>query len=112
MDEICFLKAKRDYLDLFNNASVEFAGYIPHDKYLKRQLIFMGYVPLSEYKVRSKYCYFITNRMIEGEYWIYPQRFSDNYKTLQKGKYPYFQDYLGLYGLPGITRTKFSNERI
>ena len=110
MDKICFLKARRDYLSLFREASLKFVGELPKEKYLLRQLRFMGYVPLSTYKIRSGYAYFMTNRMLEGEYYVYPKRFADNYRTLQKGKYPYYMPYMGLYGLPGITKLKGSEK--
>lgn len=111
MNNIIFIKVQREYLEEFEKASLKFVGYLPKDKYLKRQLLFMGYQPMSWIKMRSSYLYFMTNRMLEGEYLVFPKRFSDNYKTLKKGKYPYFQPYMGLMGIPGITKTRFSNER-
>lgn len=111
MNNIIFIKVQREYLEEFEKAALKFVGYLPKDKYLKRQLLFMGYQPMSWIKMRSSYLYFMTNRMLEGEYLVFPKRFSDNYKTLKKGKYPYFQPYMGLMGIPGITKTRFSNER-
>lgn len=111
MNNIIFIKVQREYLEEFEKAALKFVGYLPKDKYLKRQLLFMGYQPISWIKMRSSYLYFMTNRMLEGEYLVFPKRFSDNYKTLKKGKYPYFQPYMGLIGIPGITKTRFSNER-
>lgn len=111
MNNIIFIKVQREYLEEFEKAALKFVGYLPKDKYLKRQLLFMGYQPISWIKMRSSYLYFMTNRMLEGEYLVFPKRFSDNYKTLKKGKYPYFQSYMGLMGIPGITKTRFSNER-
>lgn len=110
MDPIIFLKVKREYIEEFNEASLKFVGYLPKDKYLKKQLLFLGYKPLSQVKLRSRYAYFITNRMLEGDYLVYPQRFSDNYKTLKKGKYPFYEPFMGLIGIPGITKIKYSNE--
>lgn len=72
----------------------------------------MGYVPQSSIKIRSNYAYFLSNRMLEGEYLVYPKRFSDNYKSLQKDKHPFYQDYMGLMGIPGATKIKYSHERI
>lgn len=111
MNNIIFIKVQREYLKEFEKATLKFVGYLPKDKYLKRQLLFMGYQPISRVKMRSSYLYFMTNKMLEGEYLVFPKRFSDNYKTLKKGKYPYFQSYMGLMGIPGITKTRFSNER-
>lgn len=111
MNNIIFIKVQREYLEEFEKAALKFVGYLPKDKYLKRQLLFMGYQPMSWVKMRSSYLYFMTNRMLEGEYLVFPKRFSDNYKTLKKGKYPYYQPYMGLMGIPGITKTRFSNER-
>lgn len=111
MNNIIFIKVQREYLEEFEKAALKFVGYLPKDKYLKRQLLFMGYQPISWIKMRSSYLYFMTNRMLEGEYLVFPKRFSDNYKTLKKGKYPYYQPYMGLMGIPGITKTRFSNER-
>lgn len=111
MNNIIFIKVQREYLEEFEKAALKFVGYLPKDKYLKRQLLFMGYQPISWIKMRSSYLYFMTNRMLEGEYLVFPKRFSDNYKTLKKGKYPYYQPYMGLMGIPGITKIRFSNER-
>lgn len=111
MDPIIFLKVQREYLEEFEEASLKFTGYLPKDKYLKRQLLLLGYKPISEVKMRSKYAYFMTNRMLEGEYLVYPKRFSDHYKSLHKGKYPFYEPYMGKMGIPGITKISYSNER-
>lgn len=87
---------------------LENIGYTPKERFLKKELIFRGWVPLSSYKLRSNYTYIMTNRTIEKEYWVYPFRLADNYKTLQKGKYPFYQDIYGKVGIPGITRIKYS----
>lgn len=54
--------------------------------------------------MNPRYGYIMTNRSIEGDTLVYPKKFSDNYYNMRKGKYPYFQDQLGLYGIPGIIR--------
>lgn len=96
-------------IDTFDEASLRFIGYLPKERFLKKALIFQGFVPLSQYKIRDKYSYIMTNRMIEGEYYIYPLRLSDDYRTLQKGKYQFYTNLYGKVGIPGIIRIKYSN---
>lgn len=107
MNKIIFLKVQREYIKEFYDASLKYLGYIPDDKYLKRQLLFLGYQPESKVKMRSKFAYFMTNRMLEGEYFVYPERFCDNYKTLKNGKYKFYEQNMGLYGIPGITKIRY-----
>lgn len=85
------------------------ANGIP-DKYLYRELIFQGFVDATTIKLNPKYGYFITNRLIDGKLLVYPKKFSDNYSTIRKQKHPYFQNYMGLYGIPGIIRYSPSSD--
>lgn len=102
-----FLKAKT-YLDAFYEEAADPSNMYPYpkDKYIIKQLEFMGWVPESEYRIRDKYAYFITNKRLEGNYYIYPKRFSDSYAT--KNKAEFYHYYMGLIGLPGITRVQYS----
>lgn len=110
MQKILFIKAQRDLLDLFDKASIEFAGYLPKDRFLKKSLLFQGFVSLESIKVRKAYAYIITNRVIENKIWIYPIRLSDNYKTMKNGKYHFYTELFGKVGIPGITKIKYSYE--
>ena len=110
MQKILFIKAQRDLLDLFDRASIEFAGYLPKDRFLKKSLLFQGFVSLESIKVRKAYAYIMTNRMIENQIWIYPIRLSDNYKTMKNGKHHFYTELFGKIGIPGITKIKYSYE--
>lgn len=110
MQKILFIKAQRDLLDLFDKASIEFAGYLPKDRFLKKSLLFQGFVSLESIKVRKAYAYIMTNRVIENKIWIYPIRLSDNYKTMKNGKYHFYIELFGKVGIPGITKIKYSYE--
>lgn len=111
MQKILFIKAQRDLLDLFDKANTKFVGYLPKERFLKKALLFQGFVSLEKVKIRKAYAYIMTNRMIENQIWVYPIRLADNYKTMKKGKkYKFYTECFGKVGIPGITKIKYSYE--
>ena len=80
------------------------------DVYIYKELVFQGFVDITSIKLNPRYGYFMANRILCNKLLVYPKKFSDNYSTLRKGKYPYFQDYMGLYGIPGIIRYSSSSD--
>ena len=111
IQKVLFIKAQRDMLEIFDEASLKFLGYLPKERFIKKSLLFQGFVPLeSSIKLRRSYAYIMTNRMIENKIWVYPIRLSDNYKTMIKGKYKSYTEVFGKVGIPGITKIKYSNE--
>lgn len=94
-------------LEIFDEASLKFLGYLPKERFIKKSLLFQGFVPLESIKLRRSYAYIMTNRMIENKIWVYPIRLSDNYKTM---KYKSYIEVFGKVGIPGITKIKYSNE--
>jgi hypothetical protein len=80
------------------------------DKYLIKELRWELWKPLSGYKIRHKYAYFMTNRKLDSEIWVYPIRFSDNYETSKKGKYQSYTEMMGKLGFPGLTKISYSDE--
>lgn len=97
-------------IEIFDEASLKFIGYLPKERFIKKSLLFQWFVPLDKIKLRKSYAYIMTNRMIEGNIWVYPIRLSDNYKSIQKGKYPFYTEIFGKVGIPGITKIKYSDE--
>ena len=110
MQKILFIKAQRDLLDLFDKANTKFVGYLPKERFLKKALLFQGFVSLEKVKIRKAYAYIMTNRMIENQIWVYPIRLVDNYKTMKKGEYKFYTECFGKVGIPGITKIKYSYE--
>lgn len=110
MQKILFIKAQRDLLDLFDKANTKFVGYLPKERFLKKALLFQGFVSLEKVKIRKAYAYIMTNRMIENQIWVYPIRLADNYKTMKKGEYKLYTECFGKVGIPGITKIKYSYE--
>ena len=110
IQKVLFIKAQRDMLEIFDEASLKFLGYLPKERFIKKSLLFQGFVPLESIKLRRSYAYIMTNRMIENKIWVYPIRLSDNYKTMIKGKYKSHTEVFGKVGIPGITKIKYSNE--
>ena len=100
----------KEYQEFITKYFYEFSANGIPDRYLYKELIFQGFVDINSIKLNPRYGYFMINRLIEGVLFVYPKKFSDNYSTLRKGKYPYFQDYMGLYGIPGITRYSSSSD--
>lgn len=110
MQKILFIKAQRDLLDLFDKANTKFVGYLPKERFLKKALLFQGFVSLEKVKIRKAYAYIMTNRMIENQIWVYPIRLADNYKTMKNGKHHFYTELFGKVGIPGITKIKYSYE--
>ena len=110
IQKVLFIKAQRDMLEIFDEASLKFLGYLPKERFIKKSLLFQGFVSLESIKLRRSYAYIMTNRMIENQIWVYPIRLSDNYKTMIKGKYKSYTEVFGKVGIPGITKIKYSNE--
>lgn len=109
MQKILFIKAQRDLLDLFDKANTKFVGYLPKERFLKKALLFQGFVSLEKVKIRKAYAYIMTNRMIENQIWVYPIRLADNYKSMQNPKYKFYTEVFGKVGIPGIIKIKYSN---
>lgn len=109
IQKVLFIKAQRDMLEIFDEASLKFLGYLPKERFIKKSLLFQGFVSLENLKIRKAYAYIMTNRMIENQIWVYPIRLSDNYKTMQKGKHIFYTEIFGKVGIPGITKIKYSD---
>ena len=107
-EELCprLINLYRDFIIKNGIYSSQFKA----DKYIVKELVFQGFVPMEDFKLNSRYGYFRTNRRIEGKFYIYPMKFSDDYSTLRRGKYPYYINYLGLIGIPGLIKYQYSNE--
>lgn len=72
MQKVLFIKAQRDMIDIFYQESLNHLGWVPEERYLVKALIFQGFVPVSKYKMRSKYAYIMTNRMLEKNIGYFP----------------------------------------
>ncbi len=103
-----FKKAGR-YLPELEEAFVRTSFTLPKDDFLCKELSFLGWVKLSEYtkfeRKNKKYGFFITNRKINGDYWIYPYPYADN---SDNQKELFYERFMGLNGIPGITKYKYS----
>lgn len=73
-------------------------------EYAIREFKFRGFIPISQYKkFNPNYPHVTTNFKIQGEYWIYPKRFGNNFYQLQKGYEPIHNVFME-YGVQGYTR--------
>lgn len=112
-----FYIAKRVYRDI-ERKKLDFIknnGYICpisglKEGTIKAELEFRGFIPIEQYprKLHERYGYFMTNREICGQIYIYPQKFADSVGTLKIG-IPYYSEYMGKIGLEGITKYHFGN---
>ena len=82
------------------------------DKYLAKEFKFHGFVNINTIKYNNKYGYFMVNRELDGELLVYPKKFTDNYYTMIRGKHPNYQNYMGWYTIPGLTRYQYSDFKI
>lgn len=80
-------------------------------KYIIREFKHQGFIPLSQYKrYNPKFAYIITNIRIDGEFWIYPKRFTTKYDLLIKG-YTYLYEVWGEFGLQGYTKIQYGTNK-
>lgn len=81
------------------------------DSDVEKQFIFKGFIPLERYRKYNpnKYCYIMSNRLINGIQYIYPARFTHNYKLMRKG-IPNIHKLFSLIGIPGYTRIEYSKK--
>ena len=79
-------------LDIFYNESLNHLGWQPKERFLVKALRFQGFIPVSK-----------------NEYWVFPMRLADNYKSMQNPKYKFYTEVFGKVGIPGIIKIKYSN---
>lgn len=106
---------KKRYFDIANKwvttrewLKVKISLNYIQDRYLLKELTFQGFVEIGNIRINPKYGYFVTNRFIRGKLLVYPKKFSDNYYTLKKTRKPFYQYYMGSYGIPGIIKYCYS----
>lgn len=82
--------------DIHHVSELECRGYkrLP-SKNFKRSLRKLG--------LNEKGNYIMTNRVIDGDLWIYPEDMAHDYKELREGKH-YIWATMALAGVPGITK--------
>lgn len=79
--------AKKYYADYINWEHRKQPKVETNHEYIKKELEFRGFVPVSSYKMNeNKYAYIITNKPIDGTYWVYPMEFESDYEQMLKGK--------------------------
>jgi hypothetical protein len=79
------------------------------DKYLIKELEFLGWVPYNVYKLKPNYGYFITNENLKSAKYMYPVKYSDNIDTVDSA--PNYQEALNTlaHGGPvGYIRYEYS----
>lgn len=106
---------KRGIWDDFLSAyTVYYGTIIPkmRDIDLEKQFTFKGFIPLEEYKRYNpdKYCYIMANRLLDGKQYIYPAKFTNNYKLMRRG-IPDIHQVFGLIALPGFTRIQYATKK-
>lgn len=75
--------------------------------FILKELEFQGFVPLNTIRINKKYGYFMTNIPLHGTIYVYPKKFTDSYKTLNRNK-PYYQEAMGKIGIMGLTKYQYS----
>ena len=74
-------------------------------RYVYKEFIFQGFVPLDKFKPKRGFSYITSNRLIEGKILIYPVHYSIDYRFLKKGYLnPYY--IIGRVGVPGFTKVE------
>lgn len=78
-------------------------------RYIKKELIFRGFVPVGNYTMHeNNYGYIISNKEIDGTYWVYPEKFGSDYKKMMKGKMD-INTAFPLIALAGHTKILYKN---
>ena len=103
------------FLEEFTKFNGNSIPYIK-DKYLEKQFIYRGYIPLTRdnyhkyEKKANKYCYITSNRPINGTWYIFPRKYTNNYYLLKRN-IPDIHSSFGLIGIPGYTKINYSNSK-
>lgn len=103
------------FLEEFTKLNGNSIPYIK-DKYLEKQFIYRGYIPLTRdnylkyEKKANKYCYITSNRPINGTWYIFPRKYTNNYYLLKRN-IPDIHSSFGLIGIPGYTKINYSNSK-
>jgi len=105
---ICnYIKVKAD-MDLY----IVENNYIPanhlKDSEIEEELIYQGFIPLSNISINQRFGYLMSNRPINGTTYVYPYKFADDYNRIRKG-YPIYSDFIGYIGIPGIIKYQYSH---
>lgn len=105
-------KIKRRMLDIqLNGSSFITKHWLTKniEKKVTRQFLFLGFVPLNEFRLRHGYAYMSSSRSLDGVTYIYPMRLVDDYRKMRPG-YFQWQQIFENNGIPGYTRIWYSHE--
>lgn len=93
-----------DYRDWASRESIG-SQYLSEDR-AYNELLFRGFLPLGQVKVRPQRSYVMTSQPVNGKFLIHPFEMGSNYRmTNTNGKgLPYLWHHFHLFGLPGFTR--------
>lgn len=82
-----------------------------NDKYLIKEFEFQGFIPLYKFKkFNPNYNHIISNKMLNGTYWIYPENFYLSSLDRDKGL-RYIYDVFMLYGIQGFTMIRYHGNK-
>lgn len=103
-----------DYIRYLPKRKNKMQKPITSEKKLAKEFTFRGFERLSEtsFKKKDKYDHLLSNRLIDGDTWIYPYRFSIVYKLLKPGVYKNIDNHASLIGVHGYTRSEYRKKPI
>lgn len=84
--------------------------HIPEkEKYALKELQFRGFVREEDFPIKpKKYDYIMTNKMLDGSYWVYPKKYAKNYKQMTKGFTDIHNEFPKV-ALEGYTKIRYSD---
>lgn len=77
--------------------------YERKDKYILKELLFQGFVPLEKFHKKAECNYVQTNKKIQGAIYIYPVHAALDIRVIRKGYIPIYELMRNI-GLPGYTK--------
>lgn len=105
--------AKRHYKD-YSNYVVNYTKTrkVEHNlQFILRELLFQGFIPEEKFTKKPECNYIITNRLIFGKRYIYPEHFGHDFSIINKG-YRNIYEAINYIGVSGYTKVDVKFTRI
>ncbi|MEG1415385.1 MAG: hypothetical protein RSC49_02155 [Clostridium sp.] len=98
-----------DYMEWLQDERLNNLPIEKNHKYIRKELEFRGFVPVGKFTMHeNNYGYIISNKEIDGTYWVYPKKFASDYKQTMKGKED-INTAFGFIALAGHTKILYKN---
>ena len=98
-------KRYKEYLLKVNHYRI----YERNDRYILKELLFQGFIPIEKFHKKAECNYIQTNRKIQGHIYIYPVHAGHDISIIRQGYIPIYE-LMDTVGLPGYTKVDVVSE--